>query len=514
MRILFVNPIVRYHDEPRHAPLGILQLLAVLERDHPKVKFQLYDANAHRVDDYAHGGMRGLESALRSDDYDVVAIGGLITAYNYIKQAVKTCKRIQPDAKIVAGGGFFTSMPTEMMRLLPEIYCGIVGEAYSTLPELLKMVEAREEPSHVNGVAYRSNGEASFTEPRKLIPDLDWLPFPAYKYAPLEIYFKHSGILMSDEAMRSKKRLDACMSLGCPFLCKFCWDLGITSNVVQTGRPGGKTLFRHHSAGYIGRYIEHLRSSFVDIEPEGIPVDFIAWFDENIVAHDAQTGFTWLKSVEEELWRRGLVADCIKKGVPHNSEECTGPHFGGTSHAGLIRKETLKTLKRIGFVYLDYGLESFSLDILKGLGKGATPETNKRAVRWTQEAGIAPIPNQIIMFPDETWRTIGEMLDAWEETGIVSKPFVCTAYPGSEWFVKYRGFILEQYGGSLDSFLEDLEDATKVSALLTDRFTPAEAVGIQNILAEAAKMGDYKGARRLLALSVKKPVHAASSKDF
>ena len=52
---------------------------------------------------------------------------------------------------------------------------------------------------------------------------MDWLPFPAYKYAPLDIYFKNSGIIMSEESLKSKKRLDACMSLSCPFLCRFCW---------------------------------------------------------------------------------------------------------------------------------------------------------------------------------------------------------------------------------------------------------------------------------------------------
>ena len=501
MRILLINPIVRYYDHPRHVPLGILQLAAVLERDHPKVRFQLYDANAFRVDDYRRDTMSGLVQALASDDYDVAAIGGLITAYSYIKQAVKTCRRVKPDARIMVGGGFFTSMPAEMMELLLEIDYGIVGEAYESFPRLLGALDRGEHPSHVKGLMIRENGSAILTEPQPLIPDLDWLPFPAYRYAPLETYFKHSGILMSDEAMRSKKRLDACMSLGCPFICRFCWDLGITSNTVNTGRPGGKTLFRHHSAAYIGRYVEHLRSSFVDVEPKGIPVDFVAWFDENIVAHDARTGFTWLKEIEEELWKRNLIAECVRKGEKHNSNRCTGPHFGGTSHAGVIRKDTLQTLKRIGFTYLDYGLESFSLMILKGLGKGATPESNKRAVRWTQEAGIAPIPNQIIMFPDETWRTIGEMLDAWEETGIVSKPFIATPYPGSEWYGKYKDFILKQYNDDLESFLSDLEDATSVSALLTRNFTPAEAVGIQNILAEAAKTGDFKNARRLLALS-------------
>jgi len=519
LKVLFINPIVRYFDHPRHVPLGILQIISILERDHKWVNFQLYDANAHRVDDVSHGKTSGLDEVLRSDDFDVVAIGGLITSYNYIKQAVRRVKDIQPHVKIVAGGGFYTSMPYEMMNFLPEIDYGVVGEAYLTFPELLNAINNNEDVSNVRGIFYHKDDSIKFSQPRELIPEMDWLPFPSYKYAPLEIYFKYSGIILSEEAMKSKKRLDACFSLSCPFLCRFCWDLGITSNYEISimdgkphyagGRPGKKSIIRQHSPEYMGRYIEHLRKEYLDIpwdeESGGIdyPVDFVMWSDENIVAHDAQTRFTWLKEIREELWKRDLVAECVKRGVAHDPSFCNGPHFGGTSHAGLVNKEMLKTLRDIGFTYLDYGLEHWDSRILQRLGKGSTPETNKRAVKWTVEMGIRPIPNQIIMFPDESWETLNTMLDAMKETGIVSIPFICTPYPGSEWFTKYKDYVVEQYDGNLEKFISDLEDATKVTALLTRGFTPAEAVGIQNIIGEATVTGDFDNAKRLLLLSKK-----------
>jgi len=107
------------------------------------------------------------------------------------------------------------------------------------------------------------------------------------------------------------------------------------------------------------------------------------------------------------------------------------------------------------------------------------------------------------MFPDESWDSLNTMLDAWEETGIVTSPFICTPYPGSEWYIKYKDFIVEQYGGKLESFINDLEDATKITALLTRKFTPSEAVGIQKIMSQASISGDFDNARRLLAISKK-----------
>jgi radical SAM superfamily enzyme YgiQ (UPF0313 family) len=517
MKILFINPVVRYFDEPRHVPLGMLQLMGILERDHPKIKFQLYDANAFRIDNMETGETKGLDQVLSAEEFDVIAIGGLITAYRYIRQAVKRCKQLQPHAKIIAGGGFYTATPYDMMDLLQEIDYGVVGEAYLTLPELLTVIDKNEEPSNVKGIFYRKDGIIKFSEPRELIPDMDWLPFPAYKYAPLEIYFKNSGILMSEVSMTSQKRLDACMSLSCPFLCRFCWDLGITSNTKMkvvdgkpepvTGRPGRDSIIRQHSPEYFAKYIKHLRDDYLEIPSDdngngiGSPVDFIALVDENVVAHDAQTGFTWLKGIKEELWKQDLVPNCVKKGVPHDSKTCDGPHFGGASHAGLVNKEMLKTLKDIGFTYLDYGLEHWDRKILKNLGKGTTLEANARCIQWTLESGISPIPNQIIMFPEEDWDTLNTMIDAWEKYNIVSTPFICTPYPGSEWYITYKDLILQQYNNNLESFILDLEDATKVTALLTKDFSPAEAVGIQNIMSQAARTGDFKNARRLLAIS-------------
>jgi len=486
MKVLFVNPVTRFTDAPKHVPLGILQLIAILERDHPKIKFQLYDANAHRVDNFRQGKMEGLQNVLQSNDYDVMAVGGLITSYNYVKIAAKTCREISKSTKIVVGGGVMSAIPSDIMTLIPQIDYGVIGEAYITFPELLNSIEKTGTAQNMKGIIKNRGGGFQFiNEPRPLIPDLDWLPFPAYNYAPLDIYFKNSSILMSKESMESKRRLDACFSLGCPFLCKYCWDLGLTSGKYDVPerikRPGKNTLHRRHSPKYIANYIAKLILDY--------KVDFVSWLDENVAAQDTLSGGTWLEGIDKALQ---------EKGIKHNMV-----HMGGTSHSGLCTKKMLKTMKNIGFTYLDYGLESFSPEILMGLGKGITPELNKIAIRKCLDAGISPIPNQMIMFPEETWKSIHQMLDAWEETGIVSKPFICTPYPGSEWYEEYKNRILRQFEGNLDLFLSSLEDATSVTALLNNNFTPAEAAGIQQILMDAAKTQNFSHARRLLTRSEK-----------
>ena len=102
-KILMINPIVREEDDPKHIPYGISLLAAIaLEKGH---LVQLYDENAWRK------GPQVMESVCTADDWDVIAIGGLTTTYGSIKKTLEICRRVCPQAFIIAGGGFLTSMP-------------------------------------------------------------------------------------------------------------------------------------------------------------------------------------------------------------------------------------------------------------------------------------------------------------------------------------------------------------------------------------------------------------------
>ena len=110
-KILFVNPVVREEDVPRHIPYGIALLAAIAIKHGHLV--QVYDANAWRK------GFDILPEVYKADDWDVIAIGGLTTTYNFIKEAFRIAKESAPDAFLIAGGGFLTSMPQEIMEWVP-----------------------------------------------------------------------------------------------------------------------------------------------------------------------------------------------------------------------------------------------------------------------------------------------------------------------------------------------------------------------------------------------------------
>jgi radical SAM superfamily enzyme YgiQ (UPF0313 family) len=315
-----------------------------------------------------------------------------------------------------------------------------------------------------------------------LIEDLDSLPYPAWDLFPLDIYWRNSGLLYSEEAYTARRRLDINASYGCSLICRFCFHLGIAGDMKYVDGPEGPDAtftydrnIRWHSPRYVVDLVKHARDRF--------GADFVLFLDENLMTMNAHSRWKWLPEIANLWIEEGLQPQCRRDGVPHDPAICTGGvHWGGTSHATLIKPELLKLLHESGCSQLCYGLESFSDRILKNLGKGTTAAHNVRSLKLTLEAGIRPIPNQIIGFPDEFFDSIRDSVHAWESLGIHAKPFFATPYPGSEWYYTYKDRILEQYDGDLEAFLLDLGDATKITALISENFDAVELLGLRELM--------------------------------
>ena len=476
-KVLFINPLIREEDDPKHIPIGMALMAALAVRDGHQV--QVYDANAWRLGDEA------LIEALRADRWDVVATGSITTAYGYLKKIVQFADVHAPQAVVVLGGGVMTSMPIEIMTFLPQVDVGVVGEAFVTFPELLAKVDQGDHDwSAIKGVAYRDpKGEIQLTDIRPLISmeEMDRLPYPAWELFPQEIYWKNSKLLYSEENLTATRRLDINTSYGCSLICRFCYHLGIAGDLGYTKNARGQTDveftykrdIRWHSARYVVDMVKSARDRF--------GIDFVLFLDENLMTMNSYSHWKWLPEIATLWIKEGLQPSCRREKRPHDTA-CKGIHWGGTSHATLVRKDLLGLLYESGCSQLCYGYESFSDRILRNLGKGTTAALNERSLKWTVEAGIRPVPNQIIGFPDEFFDSIRDSVLAWERMGIQVVPFFATPYPGSEWYYTYKDRILEQYGGDLEAFLLDLGDATKITAVISENFNAVELLGLRELM--------------------------------
>lgn len=479
-KVLLINPTVREEDVPRHVPYGIALLAAIaMKRGH---LVQVYDENAWRR------GEDTIRAVLQADDWDTVALGGITTAYASIKRIVQIAREVCPKATIMLGGGVLTSLPREMMTWMPEVDIGVIGEAFETFPELLDRLDQGDRTwSTVKGTISRAaDGKLVMSPARGLLHELDSLPYPAWELFPLEeIYFANSQVLFSEEGMLATRRLDINASYGCSLICRFCYHLGIAGDMryvegedgeanVEFDKPGAYTrTIRYHSPEYVVKLARYAYDRF--------KVNFIGFLDENLMTMDQYSGRTWMSAICR-LWKEnGLQPSYLADGS-ERGEDWTGIHWSGTSHATLCTPEILKEMRSAGCSHLVYGYESFSPQVLKRLGKGSSPKTNIRSFFWTLEAGIRPIPNQMIGFPSEDFDSIRDSMAAWDKLGIVVKPFFSTPYPGSEWFTVNREWIERQYGGDLEKFVLDLGDATKITGVISQNFNAVELLGLREMM--------------------------------
>lgn len=476
VRTLLVNPVIRQDDAPRHVPFGLAQLAAILrDSGYP---LQVFDCNAWRPSEDR------IKAVLRADDWDVVAIGGLVTSYGFMKRFVKLARQEVPRCTILMGGGCVTPIPRELMGFCPEVDVSVIGEGYGTLPELLDSIpDTKTALRDIKGIAWRAqDGEIVINEARELLETVDELPFPAWEFFPLDIYFKNSSLLLSEESMLSERRLEFACSYGCKYMCSYCFHLGLSGELsIVTTRGGSRDVtigrqrrVRWHSPEYVVELAVYARDRF--------GVDFISFLDENFVALDQFTNGKWTDSFET-LWRNNdLVPRCIQEGKPHHPNTCKGIHWGTTCHVALAKPERLIRMRSLGCSHLDFGLESFSDDILREAKKGASVRMNEQALAAAEHAGIRAIPNQMFGFPNESFESIYQSLDAWDRLGIRAYPFFATPYPGSEWFSTYKETILEQYDQDFEAFLLDLGDATTLTAVISHNFNGVELLGLRELM--------------------------------
>ena len=289
-KVLFVNPLIREEDDPRHVPYGMALLASIVSRQGHLV--QVFDANAWRASDDV------TTQVLKADRWDVIALGGITTAYRSIKHIVGMAKALAPQALVVAGGGFLTSMPRDIMRFLPQVDVGVVGEAFVSFPELLRRVDAgAPDWAAVPGLAWRNaEGRTRLNPEQPLLQDIDTLPYPAWELFPLEVYFKNSMALYSEEGMLARRRLDVNASYGCSLICRFCFHLGIAGDLQQVAKDGEadvtfthKRVIRYHSPRYVVDLVNCARSRF--------GIDFISLLDENVMTMHQSSVKRWLSDI-------------------------------------------------------------------------------------------------------------------------------------------------------------------------------------------------------------------------
>ena len=461
LKILLINPPIKPQNPPYNIPLGLACIAAVIDAKGHDVA--IFDNNAYRL------GIDEIIGQIKTVPWDMICLGNLVTTYPWQKAMIKRVRKEFPRAVLQVGGGLATSLQQDLMEWIPEIDLLVVGEGERTVSEILENFENRTW-ENVRGILYRKKGKIFRTAPQHLLSEeeLTALPFPKLDLLPLEeVYFKHSGIPLSPEAMVSKRRVSIEASRGCPFTCSFCIDLpsGTPRNLSYSDKESlyrdGETKnrkLRYFNPRRVVEHIKYLRLKYA--------IDFITFTDENFTANKSK-----------------VMQFCdlmVKEGLNELEPRL---HFGTTAHVNTLDREMLEKLKEAGCCALDLGLESMSRQLLEGdISKKSTPEKNLWGFIQCLEAGIYPITNFIIGLPNEDAQSVYDTTKFLKENDIECGPFFVTPYPMTGLFERCRQQILDKFG-SLENFVNHCElDVSSDFIINLTRYNDAELLGLRQMV--------------------------------
>jgi anaerobic magnesium-protoporphyrin IX monomethyl ester cyclase len=368
-------------------PFGILCLAAYIETELEEVEIEVIDAQAEGLD------WNGLKKRIRDTTPDIVAPAGLSTCNSiHALRTAKIAKDLDPGTLTVVGGQHFTALAEETLSEFPQVDVVARGEGEHTLVEYIEACIGDRLLDGIDGLSYREGDTIRHNPDRKLICDLDSLPYPAYHLVSehMETYY---FALMADE--------DAPFAIvegsrGCDHSCSYCtqwrfWGIGQ----------------RRKSPARVADEIEHLHLEYGS--------KFFWLTDDDLSISD------WINQLCDELIQRSLSKDVTW----FSQARCDNI---------VARKKLIPKMRRAGNTWMLVGFDTPSPEDLRGYRRdGIDEEISKDAIELLRENDIFSQGTFIIGNRGDDKETIRAVLDYADRLDPDIATFmVLTPFPGTE----------------------------------------------------------------------------------
>jgi len=378
MKVLLINP--PYNSSKYKfiglvaPPLGIAYIAAMLEKNGVTVK--ILDAPALEMD---HDGV---EKEIEKYSPDIISITSVTPTIGSALETAKLSKKTCPNAVTVLGGYHPTFTYPEMLK---NDFVDIVvrGEGELTMVDLVDALENGRDLREVEGIATKD----FVTEPRKIIEDLDSIPFPARHLLPMDEY-KILNMKLTTGTIISGR--------GCPYKCSFC---------ASSAMHGQKLRLR--SAKSVVDEMEHLVNEH-DIE-------MVAFMDDTFTINQKR-----VYEICEAIKERGLTN-----------------YWGCTARVDTISEDLLKTMKDAGCITMFLGVESADQQVLNEVNKKTNIAKIKETFELTRKYGMRTIASVVLGMPGDTKSSIKNTINFVKVLEPSYAVFsLATPYPGTDFYIK------------------------------------------------------------------------------
>lgn len=452
MKVLLINPfsVVSKSSMPYlpHESLALEYLASVVSTDH-EVRIldcigEFYGAYEPLSKNMFHVGasLDEIRTIITSWQPDLVGVTSpFVTQIPSAYSIINLVKEIDKEIITVIGGCTVSCYPIQTLEKNQDIDIAVVGEGELTFKELLD----REAGSldKIDGIVYRNKNQIIKNNNRKLIENLDKIPFPRRDLVPFAIYSegiqKVRGIkrLINFVKFRDNKtkillkkihqllrkhesfltrlprygaRAQIITSRGCPFNCYYC----AIHNVWNRS-------YRMRSAENVLDEITLLNEKY--------KVRHFGIVDDNF-----------------NISKKRTIAIC--RGVIERGLEITFRADSGV-YLSTLDEETLSLMKRAGFHELYFGIESGNQKILNNIiNKKINLDQVKEVTKLCRKLGIISGGFFMVGVPGETKETMEETIKFALDSDLDRiRIYTCQPFPGSKLYedCQKEGWIADNF---------------------------------------------------------------------
>ncbi|MDE7403049.1 MAG: B12-binding domain-containing radical SAM protein, partial [Muribaculaceae bacterium] len=361
MRITFLVPPCYDHSQPAERSAGCTRVVYPMPNIYElTVAACLRDGAGHdvRYEDFVFKGknISQFKKFIESDNSEAYLIWTVNLSIESDLMAIADIRSYHPETPIILmgpGATFFTS------KCLVDPYIFIVrGEPDETVIELISALEQQQPITEIAGISYLENGKIVNNRPRKLIQNLDSLPFPARDLVKDQKYH--------NPKLKTGPYTTMFTSRNCPYQCIYCVPSSLSfAREIEFGK---EHQGRKPTIGF--RSLESVEKEVAQLAAEGYKA--IGFMDDNFIWNEERT--------------RGLC-DILKK---YNMA------WGCEARVDAITEPIAKMLGESGCRYVDLGVESFNQEILDYVKKGIKIEDIHNAVKLLKKYNV-PVKLNILI---------------------------------------------------------------------------------------------------------------------
>jgi len=281
-------------------------------------------------------------------------------------------KKIFNDVFIAVGGPYPIAVKGACLKEADDIDAVVTGEGEITTVELLARLEEDQSLSKVHGIAYRINGNIKENRARKLIGNLDSVPFP------LRAFLGDSDKCVPAPASYKKRPVALVItSRGCDRKCIFCFQIDKTR----------QSKIRYRSIDNV--------------------------LDEIELCLDQ--GYREIKFIDDTLCADYKRALALAEGIVERQLDFT---WFASAVVNQVDEPLLRAFKKAGCWAILFGAESGVQKNLNAIKKGVTLKQTHTAVSIAKKIGLTVFASFIFGIPGETF-----------EDGLKTIEFACDLNP-------------------------------------------------------------------------------------